>query len=1082
MRRINYIVSIIILSLSLCAWPASATFTTQPRTVNDMVYDTILSHLNSFAVLPGRLADDIVSTEEIIREAIEDRLVETSSTLSATTNFITYSIQSTGDLIKEQLNQLLIKPTHSTVYNRFQPILTDSTVLGESTDDSFFSSVAHIVEQSMTKIVDVTRQTITILKTNTEPLFITPERYTIQKRIRQLELQNAAIQQREARQTAKNLEELKKQYEQFDNKNSTEAETLKKQIVQLENSYSTINNKLAVQDFYPSLSGTGSLGTSYLKWSALYLTNATIDTAGNLTLEKGANIKGGVTLGDAAADTISFKGRVDTNLLPTSTTSYDLGSSSYYWNTLYAKTITVSETQTLGGNLTINKVDPSLIFNVSSSTDTDFWLGVQDDADNVDDDLFQIGDGTSVGTNPFFTINTSGNVGIGTTGPTAMGTGGTINVLQLHKASGAGTFVLSSDLTTTNTTIGQVVFGSTGITGGEGRTALIVSTKRDAVTTAPLGSLEFYTANGAAPAERVRIDNAGNVGIGTTGPTQLLHIAKSGSSPIALIDRTDTPSNPGIVGEYRIRASLNTASPTVVYSSIVGTSASTNADSRMDLAFYTPDGAAPTEKMRIQWNGNVGIGTTSPTNLLSLGGNSARTFWMERHTTANTAGNNLTIEGGGATSAATDKAGGDLVLKSGLATGTGTSKITFQTHPAGSTGTTDTTATTAMTILGSGNVGIGGASPGTRLHTLDNTTTGPLGITIENNGATTSNLLMFRLISEVGGADNVKFSIDSDGDLLTDGSTTIGTPADVAENYPVSDPTIAAGDVVSLTNQKVTSCNSENKNQCVTLSSLKKALSNGQESVLGVVSSNPGLLLAGYFSQDSRPVALTGRVPVKVSRENGDIAIGDLIAASSTQPGVGIKSNGLETYTIGTALESFDNSSDNSNSVGQILVFLNLVHYRSQTTDNQSFLTQLLSTLSQALSQLTGSVKVTGNWLFDQVEAVFIKAKKIEVEEGISVKDKTTGEYYCVHVNNGQLVNEKGRCGETITVPQPPSPTPTFISTPTITPTPTVTITPTPLIEILVTPTPTINQIPEITIQEARTAVAEASESGQIND
>ena len=33
--------------------------------------------------------------------------------------------------------------------------------------------------------------------------------------------------------------------------------------------------------------------------------------------------------------------------------------------------------------------------------------------------------------------------------------------------------------------------------------------------------------------------------------------------------------------------------------------------------------------------------------------------WMERHTTANTAGNTLTVQAGGATSGATDKAGGD---------------------------------------------------------------------------------------------------------------------------------------------------------------------------------------------------------------------------------------------------------------------------------------------------------------------------------------------------------------------------------------------------------------------------------------
>ncbi|MEQ1694803.1 MAG: hypothetical protein ABL901_03085 [Hyphomicrobiaceae bacterium] len=115
-------------------------------------------------------------------------------------------------------------------------------------------------------------------------------------------------------------------------------------------------------------------------------------------------------------------------------------------------------------------------------------------------------------------------------------------------------------------------------------------------------------------------------------------------------------------------------------------------------------------------SGNVGIGTSSPTNLLSLGGAAARTIWMERGTVANTAGYALTLQSGGATSGATDKAGGDLVLSSGTSTGTGTSAITFKTFPAGSTGTTDNTATTAMTITGAGNVGIGTATPAAKLH------------------------------------------------------------------------------------------------------------------------------------------------------------------------------------------------------------------------------------------------------------------------------------------------------------------------------------------------------------------------------
>ena len=94
-------------------------------------------------------------------------------------------------------------------------------------------------------------------------------------------------------------------------------------------------------------------------------------------------------------------------------------------------------------------------------------------------------------------------------------------------------------------------------------------------------------------------------------------------------------------------------------------------------------------RVYISSTGNVGIDTVSPTNLVSLGGNAARIFWMERHTTGNTAGNSLTIRAGGATSGATDKNAGDLLLTPGTATGTGKAKVQIQSVLAGATGTVD---------------------------------------------------------------------------------------------------------------------------------------------------------------------------------------------------------------------------------------------------------------------------------------------------------------------------------------------------------------------------------------------------------
>jgi hypothetical protein len=96
---------------------------------------------------------------------------------------------------------------------------------------------------------------------------------------------------------------------------------------------------------------------------------------------------------------------------------------------------------------------------------------------------------------------------------------------------------------------------------------------------------------------------------------------------------------------------------------------------------------------------NTTTGLSATSNVYALSGQGAGGLYMYRHTTANTAGNALTIESGGATSAATDKAAGDLVLKTGLSTGTGGANVRIQTMTrALSTGTSDNTATDRIIV------------------------------------------------------------------------------------------------------------------------------------------------------------------------------------------------------------------------------------------------------------------------------------------------------------------------------------------------------------------------------------------------
>jgi hypothetical protein len=104
----------------------------------------------------------------------------------------------------------------------------------------------------------------------------------------------------------------------------------------------------------------------------------------------------------------------------------------------------------------------------------------------------------------------------------------------------------------------------------------------------------------------------------------------------------------------------------------------------------------------LQGTGNVGIGTNAPDSTLSFDGQSTRTIDVIRETTASAAGNNLTIQAGGAIVSGTNLNGGTLNLTSGISTGTGSSGINLNIYPAGSSGSSDNSPTTVMALTGSG--------------------------------------------------------------------------------------------------------------------------------------------------------------------------------------------------------------------------------------------------------------------------------------------------------------------------------------------------------------------------------------------
>ncbi len=91
--------------------------------------------------------------------------------------------------------------------------------------------------------------------------------------------------------------------------------------------------------------------------------------------------------------------------------------------------------------------------------------------------------------------------------------------------------------------------------------------------------------------------------------------------------------------------------------------------------------------------------------------------------------------------------------------------------------------------------------------------------------------------------------------------------------------------------------------------SIERANENNKDRILGVVSTKPGITLGFDDSslvagQTGYPLALTGRVPVRLSNENGNIAAGDMLTLSSVA-GVAMKAQPGDVI-VGRALESFN--------------------------------------------------------------------------------------------------------------------------------------------------------------------------------
>ena len=272
--------------------------------------------------------------------------------------------------------------------------------------------------------------------------------------------------------------------------------------------------------------------------------------------------------------------------------------------------------------------------------------------------------------------------------------------------------------------------------------------------------MTFFTGG----SERARIDTSGNVGIGTSSPSDKLTVISAGTQVGSTNFRNIA----------RIGLATNDASVLLGYDVSAGSAilASTN---NYPIAFWTSIAGTYAEKMRIASSGNVGIGTSSPTGKLNVvtdnTHNGGATFdstgttqiWMrDTNSTANTKNWGFQISGGDFN-----------ILRANDDRATGfVTPVSFAQAPANS-----------LIIDVSGNVGMGTASPSVKLDAVGATgirvryDTSGAGISLQQPVASGGDAYLLNQANNafIFGTNNTeRMRIDTSGNVLI-GTTAINT-------------------------------------------------------------------------------------------------------------------------------------------------------------------------------------------------------------------------------------------------------------------------------------------------------------------
>lgn len=203
--------------------------------------------------------------------------------------------------------------------------------------------------------------------------------------------------------------------------------------------------------------------------------------------------------------------------------------------------------------------------------------------------------------------------------------------------------------------------------------------------------------------------------------------------------------------------------------------------------------------------------------------------------------------------------------------------------------------------------------------------------------------------------------------------------ADFAEMYPV-EPETEFGDVMTLGNNIVKTTKNEEIRQLV------KADKPHDGHVIGIVSNNyDDFISVGHnisTSDNPMPIALKGRVPVKISGSSDSIQAGDYLT-TSTERGKATKST-EDGVVIGKALESWEQGSIKN----QIMIFVGVDYVVQSKNPFQLFAQSVASTISTQVQTLTAQRVVSP--VVETSEINPEKGKDLTINLDTEDKDSTT--------------------------------------------------------------------------------------------